>query len=202
MPECRICLESNNRPMTSPCNCSGSAEYIHIECLQEYLLYYPDGLCRVCQTHMKFRNPMDIWIVLELFVGMMVLIEFAEVDIRIKIASILFVISTLYFYYIYHLLDTFIVKLLSVLPVFLLLGGFDSDRGFAMTVVLVVFLAVAYIIQIIPFPHLLFVVVVSMVSAYILSVSYVLLQFVGIWTNILMLSVLVFAGYALVKAGR
>jgi hypothetical protein len=202
MPECRICLESNNQPMTSPCNCSGSAEHIHIECLQEYLLYYPDGVCRVCQTHMKFRNPMDIWIVFELFIGMLLLIEFSEVDVRVKIVSMLFVIGTLYFYYTYHLLDTFIVKLLSVLPVFLLLGGFDSDKGFGMTVVLVVFLSIAYIIQIIPFSHLLFVAVVAMVATYILSVSYVLLQFVGIWTNILMLSILVFGGYALVKAGR
>lgn len=36
--------------MVTPCNCRGSVAYIHDDCLQEYLSYYPDRMCRICLT--------------------------------------------------------------------------------------------------------------------------------------------------------
>ena len=49
--QCRICLEeANPEEMISPCRCSGSAAFIHRNCLQQYIHHYPDGVCRVCKT--------------------------------------------------------------------------------------------------------------------------------------------------------
>jgi len=52
--QCRICLEDDT-PMNllSPCRCRGTASYIHRACLDQYIQYYPDRICRVC------RHPFD-----------------------------------------------------------------------------------------------------------------------------------------------
>ena len=37
MPECRICLESDEiGNLISPCNCRGSSQWVHTECLNEW----------------------------------------------------------------------------------------------------------------------------------------------------------------------
>ena len=43
---CKICLseEEQNNPLISPCSCTGSMQYIHLDCLKEWL----DG-----KKHMK-----------------------------------------------------------------------------------------------------------------------------------------------------
>lgn len=52
--QCRICLDTeNSESMIAPCMCSGTSAYIHEECFQRYLDYYPDRVCRVC----KYRVP-------------------------------------------------------------------------------------------------------------------------------------------------
>jgi E3 ubiquitin-protein ligase DOA10 len=48
---CRICLDERDQDqMLTPCNCRGSVACIHDDCLQEYLTYYPDRMCRICLT--------------------------------------------------------------------------------------------------------------------------------------------------------
>jgi len=36
---CRICLseEEPGNPIISPCNCTGSVKYIHLDCIREWL---------------------------------------------------------------------------------------------------------------------------------------------------------------------
>lgn len=46
--------------MVSPCNCRGSSAFIHELCLERYLEYYPDGICRVCRTDMRARDNPDV----------------------------------------------------------------------------------------------------------------------------------------------
>lgn len=202
MPECRICLESNSEPMSSPCNCAGSAEYIHNECLREYLLYYPDGICRVCQTRMKLRDINDIWIACEIVFGLTMLIIFSEVPGLVKVVLTVATLACVYFYYKLHLLDTFIVKFLSVIPVFLLLGGLDPYNAFGVSVVLILALMTTYVVQTVPFIHIVIMLISALVASYIISVSYVLLYTVGIWANITMISLICLIGYGFVKAGR
>jgi len=64
---CRVCLSnenSNDNPLISPCICSGTMKYIHIECLNHWFknkgqisstklatVYYWDLLyCELCKT--------------------------------------------------------------------------------------------------------------------------------------------------------
>lgn len=40
---CRICLddtEEDSNPFITPCKCSGSMKFIHINCLREWYYYY------------------------------------------------------------------------------------------------------------------------------------------------------------------
>ena len=40
VPLCRICLSEDNEslnPLFSPCKCSGTMKYIHLDCLKEWL---------------------------------------------------------------------------------------------------------------------------------------------------------------------
>lgn len=49
--QCRICLEeADPHEMRMPCQCRGTAAYIHRVCLEKYIQHYPDGICRVCKT--------------------------------------------------------------------------------------------------------------------------------------------------------
>jgi E3 ubiquitin-protein ligase DOA10 len=67
MPLCRICLQEENEtlnPLFSPCKCSGTMKYIHVNCLKEWLnskkvsketpfarTYFWKTLdCELCQT--------------------------------------------------------------------------------------------------------------------------------------------------------
>lgn len=66
-PLCRICLSEDfepSNPLFSPCKCSGTMKYIHLNCLQEWLnsrkvikdnpfskTYYWKNLeCELCKT--------------------------------------------------------------------------------------------------------------------------------------------------------
>jgi hypothetical protein len=52
--QCRICFDAaNGGSLVSPCRCRGTQAYIHVDCLQSYLRYYPDGICRVCRAYMR-----------------------------------------------------------------------------------------------------------------------------------------------------
>ncbi len=56
---CRICF-SNEDPesLVSPCVCTGSSAFIHEDCLNRYMEYFPDGVCRVCLVKMRVQvNP-------------------------------------------------------------------------------------------------------------------------------------------------
>jgi hypothetical protein len=57
--QCRICLETDDiNDMISPCGCRGSALYIHRDCLDDYIRYYPSRRCSVCNQSFYIR---DTW---------------------------------------------------------------------------------------------------------------------------------------------
>lgn len=52
--QCRICLEGEEgEPVTSPCNCKGSIEYVHRACLKEYFVHRFKGAPRGERRRMK-----------------------------------------------------------------------------------------------------------------------------------------------------
>lgn len=48
---CRICQEaSDHSPLVSPCKCSGSIQFVHIDCLEDWIDSTGDTVCEICQT--------------------------------------------------------------------------------------------------------------------------------------------------------
>ena len=72
---CRICLDPGeyNNPLITPCKCSGSVKYIHINCLKAWLAKRLNVIksqfcitinwlplsCEMCKTPFKYRIYMD-----------------------------------------------------------------------------------------------------------------------------------------------
>jgi len=58
--QCRYCFgEEDPETMLAPCRCRGTSQYAHEACLQRYLQYYPDRVCRVCNTPLEYERTLD-----------------------------------------------------------------------------------------------------------------------------------------------
>lgn len=58
--QCRYCFgDENPESFLAPCVCRGTSQYTHEVCLQRYLRYYPDRMCRVCNTRMEYESRLD-----------------------------------------------------------------------------------------------------------------------------------------------
>ncbi|XP_070535759.1 uncharacterized protein [Ptychodera flava] len=54
---CRFCYEleqSTGNRMIKPCNCSGSAAYVHTKCLKKWIHFSRNTQCEVCHTHFTY----------------------------------------------------------------------------------------------------------------------------------------------------
>ena len=53
---CRICLYSDNKaenPLVSPCGCTGSVKYVHIDCLKQWIK--SKGVSRTTGVSTEYR---------------------------------------------------------------------------------------------------------------------------------------------------
>jgi len=49
--ECRICLENDsNENLLIPCHCSGTAAYVHRNCLSNWMVIRGTDLCNICNS--------------------------------------------------------------------------------------------------------------------------------------------------------
>lgn len=60
-PTCRICRSegSPDEPLFHPCKCSGSIQYVHQECLMEWLSHSNKKHCELCKTPFRFTKLYD-----------------------------------------------------------------------------------------------------------------------------------------------
>lgn len=61
---CRICQESELGPnqLISPCDCRGSMEYVHFDCLKESILVMKNNKCTVCkQKFSGIDTTVHVW---------------------------------------------------------------------------------------------------------------------------------------------
>jgi hypothetical protein len=83
--QCRICLgDDSPETLLRPCRCSGTIAYVHRACLDTYLLYVPDEVCRVCRTPFQVPrsglHPLLTWgLLAPLAIGILSLEESAPV---------------------------------------------------------------------------------------------------------------------------
>ena len=71
--------------MVSPCQCRGTAEYIHKTCLEEYIRYFPDSVCRVCKFQMVQRDIYLFFSHVLLFFWLSLFISFSKVPYYTKL---------------------------------------------------------------------------------------------------------------------
>lgn len=58
--QCRYCFGTDeDDPMIAPCLCRGTSQFTHEACLQRYFTYFPDRVCRVCNTRMEYVSMPD-----------------------------------------------------------------------------------------------------------------------------------------------
>lgn len=96
--QCRICLDTDDPySMVAPCNCRGSAEFIHKTCLEEYLRHFPDGVCRVCRENMLSADTYIIFTQVLLFCWLMGLLGMSHIPSHTKILYISMTLALLTF---------------------------------------------------------------------------------------------------------
>ena len=86
--QCRICLDTENQEsMISPCMCRGTSAYIHEACFQQYLDYFPDRVCRVCNYRVPgFQDiSADTFVFLAMAVWMVMLLLLSSVAEHYKV---------------------------------------------------------------------------------------------------------------------
>lgn len=121
--QCRICFEEGG-PVLSPCNCRGTAAYIHRQCLDRYIQHYPDRVCRVCRT--EFSIPRAFHEILGIVVVFFILNLFLMLSrerLLVKGFLMTLVWMTLYYYSMLNLLNGFVYTMLSCLWMVFLPGG-------------------------------------------------------------------------------
>lgn len=96
--QCRICLDTDNPfLMTAPCNCRGSAEFIHRTCLEEYIRHFPDGVCRVCQTSMAFMDGYEIFSQIVTYCWLTGLLIMSQIPVHTKLVYLTMTLALLTF---------------------------------------------------------------------------------------------------------
>lgn len=104
--ECRICLESDDpETMLQPCQCRGTSAYVHRRCLERYLYFYPDGICRVCLGQIVYYDanaPRQNYVLLFILMTLMAY----NSGLPLPQMLMLFAVSSglLYYYYILNAL--------------------------------------------------------------------------------------------------
>ena len=95
--QCRICFEEDG-DLLVPCRCRGTSSYIHRSCLDQYIRYYPDRICRVCNAEFEYDSPEEVGFCLLMFVLMtsMLLVSNAFVIVKFCLLATVALLS-LYF---------------------------------------------------------------------------------------------------------
>lgn len=101
--QCRICLEEGDAlTLLTPCQCRGTASYIHRACLDQYIRYYPDRICRVCRDRFqRYESSRELGLCCALLVYLFTILFFSGARLLVKIA-LLGAISVISFYYILY----------------------------------------------------------------------------------------------------
>lgn len=165
MQQCRICFEEGVGLLT-PCRCRGTAAYIHPACLDQYIQYYPDRVCRVCHARFPpFRTTQETAFLFGLFSVIVFLLFASSVRFLVKIA--LFSAATVLTAYFFHqnLLTTTTMTFLSIL--FLLF--FPTSHFYAVYLWMLLLGATAFVYTVVlyvPMSYLLSIVVAMFVFAY------------------------------------
>lgn len=96
---CRICFEEGEGLLT-PCRCRGTSAYIHPACLDQYIRYYPDRICRVCHARfIPFKTSRDFYSAVGILTLFACFLLMSEVRLLVKLVLLgVTCLITTYFY--------------------------------------------------------------------------------------------------------
>lgn len=58
-PECRICKDQSEEPdnkLVNPCNCRGSTEYVHEQCIASWIARSNSQICEICKQEYRIKT--------------------------------------------------------------------------------------------------------------------------------------------------
>ena len=58
MPDCRICFEDTGK-LVSPCNCTGTIGYVHLECLGKWINLSGQRNCKICFARFRVKEKIN-----------------------------------------------------------------------------------------------------------------------------------------------
>lgn len=138
---CRICFEEG-QGLLSPCRCRGTSAYIHPACLDQYIRYYPDRICRVCHTKFaSFKTSRDVYSALGILVVFACLLLFSNARLLVKLALLGAACLVTTYFYVRELFSSTPLVFLSIL-VFLFL---PHSHPAAVSVWLSLFAGIAFL---------------------------------------------------------
>ncbi len=163
--QCRICLEEGG-DLLAPCRCRGTAAYIHRTCLDQYVQYYPDRICRVCHTRfIYYESPREVFLCWFLMVAMTLPLFFSTARIFVKLMLFLSTAVLSLHYLRRNLFDTTPIIFISILGMLFLPGG-DPTAMYLWILILGVIAFVYTLAQYLSALVLLSIVVSTMIAAY------------------------------------
>ena len=170
--QCRICFEDGDATtLVTPCRCRGSSAYIHETCLDQYIQYYPDRICRVC--HEQFppsESPVDVILCWSLFLFLTAVLFFSQAAVGLK----LFLLGTSALICIYllhrHLLRSTPIVFVLIVALLILPGGHPLASSMWYTVIGLIVLIYTLARQL-PAIVLLGIVVTLMLAGYVVFLT-------------------------------
>jgi len=134
--QCRICFEDGDaNTLVTPCRCSGSSAYIHQACLDRYIQYYPDRICRVCRDEFPVsESPVDVGLCWILTVCMISALTISQVRLMVKLFLFGIGICVCAYLLSRRLISSTPLVFISILALLILPGG----HSMAMTMWLII----------------------------------------------------------------
>lgn len=121
--QCRICFEEGG-DLLAPCECRGTASYIHRACLDQYIQYYPDRYCRVCRTYFNYYDsPQEIFLAWTLMVALTLLLLFSSALPIVKIVLFILMSGLCFYFFRRKLFDITTMSFLAILLILFVPGG-------------------------------------------------------------------------------
>lgn len=122
--QCRICLEDGDHTtLLSPCNCRGTASYIHQACLDRYIQYYPDRICRVCNTVFNYESPEEIGFCYLLFIALTAILFLSKAVIVVKFSLFATIVILSLYLLRLKLIGTSLLTAIAILAIIFFPGG-------------------------------------------------------------------------------
>ena len=123
--QCRICFEDgDSRSLLSPCQCRGTSSHIHRTCLDQYIQYYPDRICRVCHCRLvRYDSPRETALCWGMLAILLTLLAVSNAWLLLKLVFLGFAVGLCVYFLRRSLVTTTPLVFLSILVLLFLPGG-------------------------------------------------------------------------------